>query len=301
MAESKKTTEDSSRDKELDDLLDSALEDFSKHDAKKQTADAASSTGEQSAQQHEDPPTEQLWNEEFVDQQAKMFEQHMAALFGGGGEKVDSDQIMLGFQRIAEAAGMAISNERAATEAEDAAPAANTLDPSISQSISEALKAMSEGRENLQTPFSPEDVANMFGNIDLNATGENNAFLPFMQNMMQSLLSADVLLPSMRDLVGKYPAWLAEHGATLPKDEKERYEKQLALMKEVCTELEKEKPDDSAEVKRERFQIVLEKMQSMQDLGQPPTDLVGDLGPGNLNLPTLDPSSFGEQNPCPIS
>ncbi|XP_040163529.1 peroxisomal biogenesis factor 19 [Anopheles arabiensis] len=304
MAESKKPTEDGSRDKELDDLLDSALEDFSKHKADpkkpaKSEGGGASSSGEQTVQ-HEDPPTEQLWNEEFMDQQAKMFEQHMAALFGGG-EKVDSEQIMLGFQRIAEAAGMAVRAEGPA--APDAEPSpANTLDPTISQSISDALKAMSEGRENLQTPFSPEDVANMFGNIDLNASGENNAFLPFMQNMMQSLLSADVLLPSMRDLVGKYPQWLAEHSATLPKEEKERYEKQLALMQEVCTELEKETPDDSAEVKKERFQIVLEKMQSMQDLGQPPADLVGDLGgPGNLNLPTLDPSSFSEQNPCPIS
>ncbi|XP_052895228.1 peroxisomal biogenesis factor 19 [Anopheles moucheti] len=295
MAESKKPTEDGSRDKELDDLLDSALEDFNKQkdEPKKQTTDSAA--GAQS-EQHEDPPTEQLWNEEFMNQQAKMFEQHMAALFGGG-EKVDSDQIMLGFQRIAEAAGMAVRAE-GAPEAE-AAPA-NTLDPSISQSISDALKAMSEGRDNLQTPFSPEDVANMFGNIDLNATGENNAFLPFMQNMMQNLLSADVLLPSMRDLVAKYPPWLAEHGATLAKEDKERYEKQLELMKEVCAELEKEKADDSAEVKRDRFQIVLEKMQSMQDLGQPPTDLVGDMG-GNLNLPTIDPSSFSEQNPCPIS
>ncbi|XP_050078228.1 peroxisomal biogenesis factor 19 [Anopheles maculipalpis] len=300
MAESKKTAEDSSRDKELDDLLDSALEDFNKHEPKKQATDGASSTGEPSTQQHEDPPTEQLWNEEFVDEQAKRFEQHMAALFGGGA-KVDSDQVMLGFQRIAEAAGMAINDRAAAAAEEENAPPTSTLDPSINQSICDALKAMSEGRDTLQTPFSPEDVANMFGNIDLNATGENNAFLPFMQTMMQSLLSADVLLPSMQDLVAKYPAWLAEHGAGLPKEEKERYEKQLALMKEVCAELEKEKPDDSAEVKRDRFQIVLEKMQSMQDLGQPPTDLVGDLGPGNLNLPTLDPSSFGDQNPCPIS
>uniref|UniRef100_A0A182NT58 Peroxin-19 n=1 Tax=Anopheles dirus TaxID=7168 RepID=A0A182NT58_9DIPT len=310
MAESKKTdssqtAEDSSRDKELDDLLDSALEDFSKpkDDAKKQTNKSEAAAGEKSVEQHEDPPTEQLWNQEFVEygfgSNATMFEQHMAALFGGG-EKVDSEQIMLGFQRIAEAAGMAVRSE-GGTAAEETAAPAPALDPSISQSISDALKAMSEGRENLQTPFSPEDMANMFGNIDLNATGENNAFLPFMQNMMQSLLSAEVLLPSLRDLVGKYPAWLAEHGATLPKEEKDRYEQQLSLMQQVCTELEKEQPDDSADVKRERFQTVLEMMQSMQDLGQPPADLVGDLGPGNLNLPTLDPSSFNEQNPCPIS
>uniref|UniRef100_A0A182QQC4 Peroxin-19 n=1 Tax=Anopheles farauti TaxID=69004 RepID=A0A182QQC4_9DIPT len=315
MAESKKTNssqtaEDSSRDKELDDLLDSALEDFSKTKAndanKNQTSKSEAAGGEKSDQQHEDPPTEQLWNQEFIDQQATMFEQQMAALFGGG-EKVDSEQIMLGFQRLAEAAGMAVRSEggvggaAASAAADEATAAGNTLDPSISQSITDALKAMSEGRENLQTPFSPEDMANMFGNIDLNASGENNAFLPFMQNMMQSLLSADVLLPSLRDLVGKYPTWLAEHGPSLPKEEKDRYEQQLSLMKQVCTELEKEKPDDSADVKRERFQTVLEMMQSMQDLGQPPADLVGNLGPDNLNLPTLDPSSFNEQNPCPIS
>ncbi|XP_058061233.1 peroxisomal biogenesis factor 19 [Anopheles bellator] len=286
----------SSRDKELDDLLDSALEDFSKHkdDAKKQTTKA---DGGEQPEQHEDPPTEQLWNEEFIDAQAKMFEQHMASLFGGG-EKVDSDQIALGFQRIAEAAGMAV---RAEGGGDGPVAAVNSIDPTISQSISDALKSMSEGRENLQTPFSPEDMANMFGNIDLNASGENNAFLPFMQSMMQSLLSAEVLLPSLRDLVEKYPKWLKDNATSVAKEDKERYEKQLALMKEVCTELEKEKTDDSAEVKRQRFQIVLEKMQSMQDLGQPPTDLVGDMVPGNLNLPTLDPSTFNEQNPCPIS
>uniref|UniRef100_A0AAG5DSD9 Peroxin-19 n=1 Tax=Anopheles atroparvus TaxID=41427 RepID=A0AAG5DSD9_ANOAO len=302
MSESKKneSADGAARDQELDDLLDSALEDFNKpkDESKKQTnkSDGAASSGEK-GEQHDDPPTEQLWNEEFLDVQAKMFEQHMAALFGGG-EKVDSEQIALGFQRIAEAAGMTIRSEGAA--ADEAAPG-NTLDPSISQSITDALKAMSEGRENLQTPFSPEDVANMFGNIDLNAAGESNAFLPFMQSMMQSLLSADVLLPSLRDLVAKYPKWLEEKGTTVPQEDRERYGKQLEMMKEVCAELEKEQPDDSAEVKRDRFQVVLEKMQSMQDLGQPPAELVGELGPSNLNLPTLDPSSFSEQNPCPIS
>lgn len=277
----------SSGDKELDDLLDSALEDFSKHktdDSKAENVDV---------QQHDDPPTEQLWNEEFISSQAKVFEEKMAALFGGG-EAVDADQITLGFQRIAEAAAMAVRG------APNSAPT-DSVDPSISQSITEALKGLSEGRENLQTPFSPEDIAGMFGNIDLNEGGENNAFLPFMQNMMQSLLSSEVLLPSLKDLTEKYPDWLRENGDKVPKEDKERYEKQLKLMEDVCRELEKEKPDDSAEVKRVRFQTVLDMMQSMQDLGQPPADLVGDLGPGNLNLPTIDPSAFSDPNQCATS
>uniref|UniRef100_A0A2M3Z423 Peroxin-19 n=1 Tax=Anopheles braziliensis TaxID=58242 RepID=A0A2M3Z423_9DIPT len=308
MSDSKKPAQpasgSSSRDQELDDLLDSALEDFGKH-KDTTTKQASKSDGGEggSSEQHDDPPTEQLWNDEFMDEQAKMFEKHMAALFGGG-EKVDSEQIALGFQRLAEAAGMAVRSEGAPTTVGGDGPAvdaAGGLDPSISQSITEALKSMSEGRDNLQAPFSPEDMANMFGNIDLNASGENNAFLPFMQNMMQSLLSAEVLLPSLRDLVEKYPKWLQDNAATVPKEDRERYEKQLVMMKDVCAELEQERADDSAEVKRERFRVVLEKMQAMQDLGQPPTDLIGDLGPGNLNLPTLDPSSFNEQNPCPMS
>lgn len=285
-----------SDDKELDDLLDSALEDFNKED--KKTTGAGSGEG-----QHDDPPTEQLWNEEFINSQTKLFEEKMAALFGGGGSgegsggPVDAEQIALGFQRIAEAAALAVRGDPA-----DVAAAPEGVDPSISQSITDALRGLSEGRENLQTPFNPEDIAGMFGNIDLNESGENNAFLPFMQTMMQSLLSAEVLLPSLKDLTDKYPDWLRENGDKVPKEDKERYEQQLKLMEDVCRELEKEKPDDPADVKRTRFQKVLEMMQSMQDLGQPPADLVGDLGaPGNLNLPTLDPAAFSDPNQCPTS
>lgn len=297
MAEASKKPEagGASEDKELDDLLDSALEDFNKEDKK---TTGASSSGES---QHDDPPTEQLWNEEFINSQTKLFEEKMAALFGGGSGEgsgpVDAEQIALGFQRIAEAAALAVRGDPA-----DVSAAPEGIDPSISQSITDALRGLSEGRENLQTPFNPEDIAGMFGNIDLNESGENNAFLPFMQTMMQSLLSAEVLLPSLKDLTDKYPDWLRENGDKVPKEDKERYEKQLKLMEDVCRELEKEKPDDPADVKRARFQTVLEMMQSMQDLGQPPADLVGDLGgPGNLNLPTLDPAAFSDPNQCPTS
>lgn len=285
-----------SDDKELDDLLDSALEDFSKEDgsSKKATTGGAGGDGE-----HDDPPTEQLWNEEFITSQTKLFEEKMSALFGGGegSGPVDAEQIALGFQRIAEAAALAVRGDPAETAA-----APEGVDPSISQSITDALRGLSEGRENLQTPFNPEDIAGMFGNIDLNESGENNAFLPFMQTMMQSLLSAEVLLPSLKDLTEKYPDWLRENGDKVPKEDKERYEKQLKMMEDVCRELEQEKADDPADVKRTRFQKVLEMMQSMQDLGQPPADLVGDLGgPGNMGLPTLDPSAFSDPNQCPTS
>lgn len=125
----------------------------------------------------------------------------------------------------------------------------------------------------------------MFGNINLADSSGNNPFLPFMQGMMQSLLSAEILLPSLQDLTAKYPEWMAANANKVEAADKERYEKQLDLMKSVIADLETERPDDSAEVKNDRFQKVFTKMQRMQELGQPPPELI-DVGP----LP--DPSMF---------
>lgn len=52
--------------------------------------------------------------------------------------------------------------------------------------------------------------------------GDNNPFLPFVQGMMQSLLSAEVLLPSLKELLEKYPVWLAENGDKIDPADKER-------------------------------------------------------------------------------
>lgn len=210
---------------------------------------------------------ETLWNEEFISQQAKLFENQMASIFGSGDKEVSQEQIQLGFQRIAEAAAIASSPSTTAMP---------EIDPAFTQSITDVLKGLSEGQQNLQQPFSSDDIAGMFGNINLNEGGDNNAFLPFMQGMMQSLLSADVLLPSLKELSSKYPSWLAENDSKLSAEDKERYENQLKLMLEVCGELEKEKADDSADVKKDRFTLVLDRMQKMQELGQPPSEILGE-------------------------
>lgn len=112
--------------------------------------------------------------------------------------------------------------------------------------------------------------------------------------MMQGLLSKEVLGPSLQDFVEKLPAYLEKNKDTLPKEEVERYENQKKLMEEVLEELNQEKDDDSLEVKKDRFSKVLALMQKvsllllylsvsltvklqLQDYGQPPAELVGDV------------------------
>jgi len=43
--------------------------------------------------------------------------------------------------------------------------------------------------------------------------------LPMMERMMQSLLSKDLLYPAIKDIVEKYPEWLADNRGKLPKEE----------------------------------------------------------------------------------
>lgn len=81
---------------------------------------------------------------------------------------------------------------------------------------------------------------------------------------MHSLLSAEVLLPSLRELLEKYPVWLAENEATVDAADKERYMKQQELFKVICADLEQERPDDAADVKSERFKKVLANMQKVK-------------------------------------
>lgn len=213
-------------------------------------------------------------------EQAKLFQENMAKLFGEDGDPAAAETVALGFQKMAEAAGIALGNDKEQP---------NSMDPEFSDSIQEVLKGLNAGQEAAQNPFNPEELAGIFQNLDFGSEEGAGGFMPFMQNMMQNLLSAEILLPSLKDLVEKYPKWIEENSSKLTQTDKEKYEKQLVLMKDVCSELEKEKPSDSSDIRKERFNNVLEKMQKMQDLGQPPPELLGD--GGATTLPGFDPTA----------
>ncbi|XP_014371665.2 peroxisomal biogenesis factor 19 [Papilio machaon] len=262
-------------DPELGDLLDSALQDMIQKTEGK--------TEENENKTEEEAPAN-VWNEEFIREAAAQFESNMAALLGNFSgipdENVTQEQIAHTFSKMAEAAAQVLkppSDTPAVENANDTATQEKINE--VSEAITRTLQNLNTDSENLQTPFSENDLANMFANFNMGEGGqENNMFVPFMQGMMQSLLSKEVLYPSLKDLVERYPTWLAENKGKIEQAEYERFEKQQKLMEEVCAELEPEQESDPEDVKRKRFEVVLNLMQQMQDLGQPPKDLVGDIG-----------------------
>ncbi|XP_023955312.1 peroxisomal biogenesis factor 19 [Bicyclus anynana] len=257
-------------DPELEDLMNSALDEMTKR-------------LDREANPQEVP--QNMWSEEFIKEAAAQFESNMAAILGGFSgvpeDQISQEQIAQTFSKMAEAAAQVLKppTEGAVTEPPPADPAVQEKIDEVSAAISQTLQNLNTNAENLQTPFSDADLANMFNNFNLGDGGnqEGNMFLPFMQGMMQSLLSKEVLYPSLKELVEKYPAWLAENKGKIEQSEYERFEQQQSLMQQVCAELEPEQETDAEDVKRKRFDTVLKLMQQMQDLGQPPTELVGDI------------------------
>ncbi|EZA46468.1 Peroxisomal biogenesis factor, partial [Ooceraea biroi] len=138
--------------------------------------------------------------------------------------------------------------------------------------ISRVLKDLTTNSENLQNDV---NLAAMLEQTSLD--GEAGNVLPFMQEMMKQLLSKDILYTPVKELSDKYPAWLEEHKATLSPSDLQRIWHVISYrVRKVCTELEKEKEDDTEDTKKHRFETVLKLMTEMQNYGQAPEDLVGE-------------------------
>lgn len=71
----------------------------------------------------------------------------------------------------------------------------------------------------------------MLGQTSLD--GEGGDAFSFLQGMVQQLLSKEILYPTLKEVLDKYPAWLEEHKATLSPSDLQKYTKQLELLQKV--------------------------------------------------------------------
>lgn len=286
MAEPNQTEQSTAEeDEELSALLDSAVKDLGasevKGDDKKDEETNKSSTAAKPT------PPDTLWTDDFLRTTSSRFDQNMSALFSPGTDgSFNMEQLSENIQRLAEASTQAAGFE-------------SSPDNEFSSIIAQTLRNLAENAENIQSQFSEDDLMSMLGS--LGNLPDNNSdpgeLLPYMQKMMQSMLSKEFLAPSLAGIIEKYPAWLEENKSKISEEELARYMKQLNLMKQVCAELDKESPQDSEQVKTARFDQVLGLLQEMQDCGQPPAELVGNLDAilGSQGQPQIPPGMSPEQ------
>ncbi|KAI0240943.1 Peroxisomal biogenesis factor 19 [Lamellibrachia satsuma] len=154
---------------------------------------------------------------------------------------------------------------------------------SLAQNIDDAANEdpFSDATSGNEDPFSDAELLKMVSGLNFEEGAESESgFLPLMHGMMKNLLSKEVLYPSLKEISSKYPAWLSANKDKIKAKDWENYSKQYQLMSEICVVFEREQSSDSDDVKKQRHEEILDLMERMQNLGQPPKDIVEDMAPG---------------------
>ncbi|KAK1878403.1 Peroxisomal biogenesis factor 19 [Dissostichus eleginoides] len=275
-------------DAELDELLDSALDDFDKTAVPPAPEPAAASS---SASGLEKPPMledcklfETLFEGDMASQAKEEWEKAMTELAS------EEPELLQHFNKLSEAAGKVGTDTASQQE--------------FTSCLKDTLRGLAKNADNLQTSgLAGDDLVKALEGLGLEEGGEGGGddgnILPIMQTIMQNLLSKEVLYPSLKEITAKYPEWLEANKPSLSPEDYQRYEQQAKIMGEICNQFEKE--ESGAADKDGTFEGIMDLMQKLQDLGQPPKELAGDAPPGfnfdmeSLNLPGVSGAGAAEQ------
>lgn len=298
-------------DKDLDKLLDSALDDFDKPKTQLMSAAAAESVQKQPLADGAMPVTSEVDAAKSVAQSgggtanndAGSVPEDESAAWKTEIEEIMKkimDQNPLFQESLSNIAQPASKTPSATNESDSSSTFQETLD-TITRAIQQSLppaESINDGGS-----YRMLDLDKLLGSLGFgggdSAAGSSDdvgGFMQMMQGVMQNLLSKELLYPALKDLTEKYPKWLVENRDKTPTTDIVRYEKQLEIMVKVCETFDEENDADSHDVRKERFEKILELMQEMQKCGNPPAELIetGEVVPGVPsgqlpNMPTPPP------------
>ncbi|RCK63016.1 Peroxisomal membrane protein import receptor PEX19 [Candida viswanathii] len=94
-------------------------------------------------------------------------------------------------------------------------------------------------------------------------------------DMLEQLSSKEVLYEPIKDLNTKFPDYLRNNKDTLDEFKLKNYTKQYEITNDIVSIFEHESYSDDNKDQRDQVNALLE---SLQELGQPPSELVGDAG-----------------------
>ena len=281
-------------DRELEELLESALDDFDKAKPSPEHAPTISAPDASGPQKRAPGDTakdalfasqekffQELFDSELASQATAEFEKAMKEL------AEEEPHLVEQFQKLSEAAGRVGSDASSQQE--------------FTSCLKETLSGLAKNATELQNSgMSEEELMKAMEGLGMDEGDGEASILPIMQSIMQNLLSKDVLYPSLKEITEKYPEWLQSHQDSTPPEQFEKYQQQHSVMVKICEQFEAETPTDSEATQRARFEAMLDLMQQLQALGHPPKELAGEMPPGlNFDLDALNlsgpPGANGEQ------
>lgn len=146
--------------------------------------------------------------------------------------------------------------------------------------------------DDLDSEMAASNPQNLLALLLAGKDGDEGDMLNLLVEMLEQLLSKEVLYEPIKDLNTKYPGWLNANASALSDEDSLKYNQQYALTTEILAIFDDSKYSDDNSAQRDTINALLE---SLQDLGQPPADLVSDGG----DIPGL--GAFGDDGDLDFS
>ncbi|KXS18963.1 Pex19 protein [Gonapodya prolifera JEL478] len=300
-----------STDDDLDALLDDVLDDFNKPLEAPVSPPVAQPAAPSSASNlFATAPTSLQDLPELDDDLSLQLAKGMEALLAAaasGGEGEDEEtarQVTEAFRKLvvgAEAQASASPDAKGKAVPAASSSSAPTVPPttagpttplSFQDAIAATMERMKEGKEEMNLA-PPPDLAGLLSSFEqlLGADGADG-----LERMMEQMLSKEVMYEPMKEMGREYPPYLERHKVSPPDPaEYALAEQQYQIILEIVRIYEAQEGEPEAEGRKK----VTELMQKMQELGNPPAEIVRALAPdaeigpdGRPKLPGL-PGGMG--------
>lgn len=136
-------------------------------------------------------------------------------------------------------------------------------------------KNVDEQLKNDQSGSNPEDMlTQLLAGLGSGSSGDGEFDMSkLLTDMLEQLSSKEVLYEPIKDLNTKFPDYLKEKEGKIPAEEHANYTKQYEVTKEILAVFDAPGYDNDNQAHRDNVNNLLE---SLQELGNPPTELVGD-------------------------
>ncbi|KAJ2660999.1 Peroxisome chaperone and import receptor [Coemansia sp. RSA 1199] len=267
-------------DAELDELLDSALEEFTAPSPKPKTEAKVEPKVEpktEPAQTAQKPASDEPSG--FEDEFVRQLTQGMEDMFKNSGSGSDAgeremrtmlDQLLsqMGTQPNTDGPAPVTAQEAPKPQPDSANP------PSFQDKIKATMDKLKESADHADAAGDTGELGMMEELMrQLDQTGDDPQLDSLVDDVIGQLMSKDVLEQPLKDLDAAYPKYLDTNKTSLSADEYKRFSQQHEYIKEI---LELFAASEGDEVKDPR---VVELMQKMQDCGQPPNELLKLLAP----------------------
>jgi len=268
--------------KDLDSILDDALDDFEDANRAKEVIDTSGDKDLQQIMSQISKEGEEKANNELINQ----FQQLMSDV----GDPNNSDHLEKTFKAMS---GNLEGMENLTSMMDmlkDNHPTPSSQDPMMAgqnqvesegglngeRVKNQTLKMMGNaGRDmegmdsNTVEEAGEELMTEMIGEFE--KLGQKEDYGNVVDGIMRQLLSKEIMFEPMKQVVEEYPRWLARKKDALSIEEYQRYGQQYQYFQRILAVYETE-PDN--------FSRLMELMFDVQQYGQPPAEIIKDLAPG---------------------